>query len=168
MINALLITRILVPYDGSKQSENALHKALRLAENISEHSEITILTVVQRIVLPAMIEAPRFRSKITGEEIPAESLEKELCQQVKEAALKTLNDMKLKINRSHPNGRMKIKTKVVIGNPTDEIVKYAKEAATDMIIIGSVGRSGLSKLKLLGSVSRGVSERAPCPVMITR
>ena len=163
-----LVTRIIVPYDGSKPSENALCRALSLAENHSQSSEITVLNVVQKIALPAMIQAPRFRSKITGEEITAEILVKELGQQMKEAALKMLEEKKQEIIRAHPTGHIRTKTKVLIGQPTEEIVKYAKEASADMIIIGSVGRSGLSKLRTLGSVSRGVSERAPCPVMITR
>jgi nucleotide-binding universal stress UspA family protein len=36
----------------------------------------------------------------------------------------------------------------------------------DLIVIGNVGRSGISKIRMLGSVSRRVGERAPCPVMI--
>lgn len=164
----MLVTRILVPYDGSKPSENALTKALLLAENLSENSEITILHVIQKIELPPMIEAPRFRSKITGEEVTLERLMNEICQQMKDTALKILDDKKHELSRIHSKGRIKLKTKVVIGQPTDEIVRYARESSADMIIIGSLGRSGLAKLKILGSVSRGVSERAPCPVMITR
>jgi len=46
-----------------------------------------------------------------------------------------------------------------------EQVDGAKEKI-DLIIIGNVGRSGISKIRTLGSVSRSVSERAPCPAMI--
>jgi nucleotide-binding universal stress UspA family protein len=50
---------------------------------------------------------------------------------------------------------------------SDTIIRIAEKEHVDLIVIGNVGRSGISKLKSLGSVSRGVSERAPCPVMIT-
>jgi nucleotide-binding universal stress UspA family protein len=43
---------------------------------------------------------------------------------------------------------------------------HANEEKSDLIIIGSIGLGGVSKIKALGSVSRAVSERAKCSVMI--
>ena len=62
--------------------------------------------------------------------------------------------------------KIRIKTKVLIAYPAEEIVRYAKEENINQIVIGNIGLSGLSILKALGSVSRGVSERAKCPVLI--
>ena len=45
-------------------------------------------------------------------------------------------------------------------------IDFANKAKSDLIIIGSPGLDGFSKIKALGSVSRMVSERAKCPVMI--
>ena len=36
----------------------------------------------------------------------------------------------------------------------------------DLIIIGNIGLGGLSKVKALGSVSRGVAEKTMCPILI--
>ena len=52
------------------------------------------------------------------------------------------------------------------GPPADSIVDFANDQKVDLIVIGNVGLSGLSKVKALGSVSRSVSERASCPVLI--
>lgn len=49
---------------------------------------------------------------------------------------------------------------------SDTIIKVAEKEKIDLIVIGNVGRSGMSKIRVLGSVSRSVSERAPCAVMI--
>ena len=59
-----------------------------------------------------------------------------------------------------------ITTKVLAGHISETVVHFAKKEDVDLIVIGNVGRSGISKIRTLGSVSRSVSERAPCPVMI--
>jgi nucleotide-binding universal stress UspA family protein len=54
---------------------------------------------------------------------------------------------------------------VVTSNaPADAVAKYAKEARIDLIVIGTHGRSGMSRL-LLGSVAERVVRTAPCPVL---
>lgn len=158
--------KILVPYDGSNPSENAVKQAVKLANNFSDRSEIILLNVVQEVVLPpVMFETPRFRSKITGDEITTAGLAKELCQQMKEAGIKMLNEKRQQIMEKTSN-RIEVRTKVLIGYPSDKIIEYAKEENVDLIIIGNVGLSGMSKFRALGSVSRNVSERASCPVII--
>jgi len=47
-------------------------------------------------------------------------------------------------------------------------VLAAKKMKVDIIVIGSVGLTGIKKLKALGSVSRKVSELSDCPVLIIR
>ena len=54
------------------------------------------------------------------------------------------------------------------GNISQEILDFAKKKRATLIIIGSQGLAGISKLKTLGSVSRKVSELAHCPVLIVR
>ena|SRR5215831_19229155 len=48
-----------------------------------------------------------------------------------------------------------------------EIVKYAKNKRSDLIIMGTKGRTGLKKI-LLGSVAQGVVTHARCPVTVIR
>ena len=36
----------------------------------------------------------------------------------------------------------------------------------DLIVLGNVGLSGVSKVKALGSVSRAVVEKSVCPVLV--
>jgi nucleotide-binding universal stress UspA family protein len=158
--------KILVPYDGSKPSENAVKQAVELANNFSDRNEIILLNVVQEVQLPpVMFESPRFRSKITGDEITTAGLVKELCQQMKEDSIKMLNEKRQQISAKTRNDTG-VRTKVLIGYPSDKIIEYAKEENVDLIIIGNVGLSGASKFRALGSVSRNVSERASCPVII--
>ncbi|WP_420888039.1 universal stress protein [Candidatus Nitrosotenuis chungbukensis] len=57
---------------------------------------------------------------------------------------------------------------IVNGNIAEEILKTAKQKLIDLIVIGSQGLHGISKIKTLGSVSRRVSELADCAVLIVR
>jgi universal stress protein A len=53
------------------------------------------------------------------------------------------------------------------GGPIREIVEFAERENVDLIVMGSHGRTGISRL-LMGSVAEGVARRAPCPVMIVK
>ena len=53
------------------------------------------------------------------------------------------------------------------GDAAAEIVKAAKEWPADLIVVGSAGRSGVSRV-MLGSVAETIARTAPCPVLIVR
>jgi nucleotide-binding universal stress UspA family protein len=55
----------------------------------------------------------------------------------------------------------------VLGDVVARICEYVEETQIDQVLMGSHGRTGLSKL-LLGSVSVAVMERCTCPVTIYR
>jgi nucleotide-binding universal stress UspA family protein len=84
---------------------------------------------------------------------------------MKEAAAKMLSEKRQQIMEKAQK-RVGVGTKVLIGYPSDKILEYARDENVDLIIIGNVGLSGASKVKALGSVSRSISERAICPVII--
>lgn len=50
------------------------------------------------------------------------------------------------------------------GNTVDTLVKYVQDKEGDLIIIGTHGRKGLSKM-WLGSVAERVIKSAPCPTL---
>ena len=51
-----------------------------------------------------------------------------------------------------------------LGKPTDEIVRYAAEQKMDLIVMGTHGREGVTRM-VTGSVAEKVVRRAPCPVL---
>ena len=53
------------------------------------------------------------------------------------------------------------------GSPASEIVALAGELGAGLVLIGSRGLGGVKRL-VLGSVSEGVVQGAPCPVLVTR
>ena len=55
--------------------------------------------------------------------------------------------------------------KILQGEIVDEIVDYAKEKETEIIVIGTHGNKGIEKL-LLGSVAERVVKAAHCPTLV--
>ena len=53
------------------------------------------------------------------------------------------------------------------GDPAEEILAFAEQENVDMIVIGSHGRTGLSRL-LLGSIAEAVVRGAKCPVLTVK
>lgn len=62
---------------------------------------------------------------------------------------------------------IKCEHRELAGEPVEEIVAFAIQEQVDMIVMGSHGRTGLSRL-LMGSVAEGVVRHAPCPVLIVK
>ena len=52
-------------------------------------------------------------------------------------------------------------------SPANAICEYAKEVHADLIVMGTHGRSGVSRF-LMGSVAEHVVRLAPCPVLVVR
>jgi nucleotide-binding universal stress UspA family protein len=53
------------------------------------------------------------------------------------------------------------------GDAASELIAVAKETDADLIVVGTRGRTGLTRL-LLGSVARNVVQHAPCSVLVVR
>jgi len=57
--------------------------------------------------------------------------------------------------------------KLLVGNPADAIVHEAEAEGADLIVMGTHGRTGLTRL-LMGSVAEAVVRRAKCPVLTVK
>jgi nucleotide-binding universal stress UspA family protein len=59
---------------------------------------------------------------------------------------------------------MRVETGLLTGSPAGNILAYAREKYIDLIVIGTHGRTGISR-DILGSVAETVVRLAPCPVL---
>ena len=151
-----IFSRILVPYDGSKYSKRALAKAIEIAKkDVSKIDIISIMSVdyiqppggLLGMVTPSSVNAiKRITASVKKE------TEKMLASQASKCRLEGI----------------KTDYKVLTGNISEQILKYACQKKISLIVIGSQGLHGIKKLKVLGSTSRKVSELANCPVLIVR
>jgi nucleotide-binding universal stress UspA family protein len=153
--------KILVPYDGSEPSDKALDHAVHIAK-MSGKSEVILLYVIAEFPTYHFIERPA-RSIKTGEKTTVSQYLKEVYELMEESANDVLDKKKEDIKKTTG---LEIGTKLLTGHISNSIIDFAAKEKDDLIVIGHVGRSGMSKIRSLGSVSRSVSERAPCPVMI--
>ena len=153
--------KILVPYDNSEPSNKALEHAANIA-NMSGGSEVILLYVIAEFPTYHFIDRPA-RSIKTGEKIMLSQYLKEVYELMQESANDVLEKKKEELKKT---AGLDIRIKLMTGHISNSIIDFAVSEKVDLIVIGNVGRSGMLKLKTLGSVSRSVSERAPCPVMI--
>lgn len=149
--------KILVPYDGTIYSDNAVKVAVEYARLI-KGAEVTLLYVVPEVHLPP---SHGYGMRLPGIKSTREYL-KEVYQKIKSDA----SDMLSQKKQEFVDAGIGVHIKVTIGGPTEQILATASDEGTDLIIMGSMGRSGIARLKTLGSVSRSISERSPCAVML--
>jgi nucleotide-binding universal stress UspA family protein len=73
------------------------------------------------------------------------------------------------ITRNAEQMKVQVKTDVIDSSLSvvAAIVNYADREKAELIVIGTRGRSGVSKM-LLGSVASGVITYAPCPVLVVK
>ncbi|MFB6220631.1 MAG: universal stress protein [Halolamina sp.] len=140
---------VLVPVDGSPQSEDALEHALEQFPD----ADITALTAVDPIAA-GYAAAPG--PDATG--YPGEWTE-----QAEERADTILNQAA----EIAADAGSQVDTVKVTDRPARAIVGYAEEHDVDHLVIGSHGRTGVTRI-LLGSVAEKVVRRAPCPVTVVR
>ena len=57
--------------------------------------------------------------------------------------------------------------RLTMGDPAGEIVRIAADEGAEMIVLGTHGRTGMTRL-LMGSVAEAIVRRAPCPVLVYR
>lgn len=56
---------------------------------------------------------------------------------------------------------------ILKGNPAEKIIDFAEEHEVDMIVVGSLGKSGIERF-MTGSVSEKVFRNAKVPVLVVR
>jgi nucleotide-binding universal stress UspA family protein len=145
--------RILVAVDGSDTAQLALRQAIELARG--QRSRLRLMHVVDELTgggqRAATLDEFWRAARIAGERI-LESAQAQAAKAGVEA------ETKLVENRTFG---------AVIRRVSNLIVDEAKRWPADLVVIGSHGRRGLSKL-LLGSVADGVLRTSPAPVLLIR
>ena len=141
------IQKILFATDFSDPAEKAQQYAQELAERLN--TELHLLHVVVPVAVPAL-GAPSV-GYIEDTAVMAE---------LEESALRDMNAL------FDPQWRAQhhVVSNVRIGTPVFEILQYANEQKIDLIVLGTLGRTGLSHL-LLGSVAENIVRKAHCPVL---
>jgi nucleotide-binding universal stress UspA family protein len=139
---------ILVAVDASEAAKAALAHACDLAK--AGKAKMTLVNVVDvsKLLAVAGYETP----------YPVDTIEV-----MREDSKQVLEDAK---NACSGDG-IAVTATTCEGDAVDEILKAAKDTGADLIVLGTHGRQGLSRL-FIGSVAEGVLRRADVPVLVVR
>ncbi len=152
-MDKIKIKKILAPTDLSELSQVGVRYALELAKALG--AEVTVYHVVSSDELIRYGE--EIGQKLTTSDTfrpPFPILEK---YQI--ALSRFLTD-----HFSDLVPWLKVREKVELGKPDENIVDWAKTEGSDLIVISTHGRTGLSHM-VMGSVTEKVVRTAPCPVL---
>jgi nucleotide-binding universal stress UspA family protein len=139
----LPIRTVLHPTDFSPRSEYAFHLACALARDYGARLILAHAKMPPVVVYGDMGAAP-------GEPEGYDAVLRE------------------KLDRIEPfDPKIPVERYFVQGDPAGEIVRLAKEHQCDLIVMGTHGRTGLSRL-LMGSVAEQVLRKAHCPVLTVK
>ena len=136
------VKKILFPTDFSTASDAALVHAENLAKQSS--ADLIILHI---------------------EEPPLAYGGGELYYGLPEPSSERILEMLHNVCPSDPE--LTFEHRLVMGDPATEIVRVAEKETAELIVLGTHGRTGLSRI-LMGSVAEAVVRHAPCPVLIYR
>jgi nucleotide-binding universal stress UspA family protein len=144
-------TRILVPTDFSRDSDKALKQALDIAKQ--NNAKIFLLHVI---------------GKHIQQSVDVYSIDYRVVQDM-EAQIRTTAEENLKkqLERFPQRQGIEITTNIRNGVAYEEILKEQEENNIDLIVLASLGRTGLAKY-LLGNVARIVLKEAKCHVLLTK
>jgi nucleotide-binding universal stress UspA family protein len=149
-----MISKILVATDGSETALKASRYAVKLAKQLG--ASITIMSVVDKRILPSYYFGPPEATAI----YMTETVEDDL----REAAKRYVGRVKKFCEKKAVSCRSVIPS----GHPVEEIIKEAERSRSNLIILGSHGKSALAAV-FLGSVTYGVVHKdTRVPVLIVR
>jgi nucleotide-binding universal stress UspA family protein len=141
-----MFERILVAFDGSPQSREACRASLELAERF--HSSVTVVTVH-----PASKEPSDGHLESL---VPIDAEGRSLSTLIEQMQRDALS------RKIPPLAHVSLQGDVV---PT--LLDYLRDHPQDLLVTGSRALSRGRRL-LLGSVSSGLVDEAPCPVLVVR
>ena len=145
------IKKITVAMDGSEESRRAADMAISIASKYS-----ATLTVFYVKFPPDYLLYPELSAPPPAPPIPSN---------IVTAEREWLNEIQEKASAHHVRSNEKLI--VSTRSPQSEIVDFADADKSDLIVLGTRGRSGFKKI-LLGSVASGVVTYSSCPVLVVR
>jgi nucleotide-binding universal stress UspA family protein len=141
---AMPLQLILHPTDFSEQAQAAFHVACTLGRDYAARVIVLHVAPSALTVLGGMEAVP-----MLPEEYDTSSLEE-----------------RVRAMRS-PHASVQLEPRVMEGDAVASILQVAKDCGCNLIVMGTHGRTGLSRL-LMGSVAEQVVRKATCPVITVK
>ena len=149
---------IVVGVDFSSTGDLAFERALELGA-ARPNAEIHAVNVVRTFGAGVQLELP-------GSPGYTSMSLAEAAAQLRDFAQQRARTFFASADRD-PNNMPRLVTHIRLDAPADEIAQLAADVGADLVIVGTHGRRGLSRV-LMGSVAEGVVRMAPCTVLVAR
>lgn len=142
--------KVLLATDGSEHSIRAARLLHRMAQNDPE-MEVTVLHVVP---LPDVLSPAAAAGAPMTVPLQVDEYLKEQLEHVLDVTVAALDLPPERVRRAH-----------AIGHAVESILIEARQGRYDLVVLGRRGLSPIREL-FVGSVSKGVLNGTPCPVLI--
>ncbi len=143
-----MLNKIMIATDGSDASRHAASMAISLAKQSAGKVIAVYVVDIQRLA-----------------HLPGYTTLHGLKKSLLDVMLKEGEEAVVHIEDKSKDEGVSFEKVILKGNPSDELLRYTKELGADILVIGSIGRTGISKF-LLGSVAEKVVRHAEVPVMV--
>ena len=142
--------KILVGVDDSPYAQAAVEFVKKM--HWPEGTRVLVLSVVRPMVgayLEAYVPGPDYAVKIEEEQ------------------MQHFQDLTARNQRELKAAGLAAEARAVRGDPREVLLVAARADGSDLIVVGSHGRTGIAKL-LIGSVASHIVTHAPCSVMVVK
>ena len=143
------IQHILVPVDYSNCSRESLRFAVGLAQKLQASLDVVHVWDRPSYVSDALLVTHPDRSSGSLVDFIRNNAQRDMDQFLKETEL--------------PSG-FTVVGRLIEGDPASSLLKELKSSNHDLVVVGTHGRTGLSRL-LLGSVAEKLNRLSPVPVL---
>ena len=141
--------KILVATDGSENAGRAMLSGIDIAKKLG--AKVYAVCVVPTHPSSSM----PIGSRMMRWEVPFKIMMEEATKAVEQIA------------DACSSSGVEVETVILEGHPAEEIIKYAEDSNMDLIVMGSLGKTGLTRL-LIGSVAEEVLRHSKVDVMVSK
>ena len=142
--------KVLIAVDDSSFSDETINFVRRFP--LDRDTEMVVLSVARS---PVMLSTDMYAAAV--------SYDDELMKMELERHRTVASRAETRLKEVHP----KTRSLVTYGDPRIEIIETAAAEKADLVVVGSHGRTGLSKL-IMGSVASYVATHVPCSVLVVK
>ena len=145
-MSSKLYKKILIATDGSEYTKNSIDYGIDLAKNTQ--AKLHVIYVIDTAAFASLPMDAAWESMY------------ELLKQEGDEATRYVAE------KAESEG-LEVEKLTVEGHPAEEIIKYAEKNSMSLIVMGTLGKSGLDRF-LLGSVAEKVVRASKIPVLVVR
>ncbi len=143
-----MLSKIMIATDGSEASRNAANRGIILAKlSAGKVIAVYVVDTSRLIQLHGYTSLHGFKESLL------------------DAMLKEGDEAVSYIEKKSKQEGVPFEKAILKGNPAEELLRYSKESGVDVLVMGSIGRTGISRF-LLGSVAEKVIRHSEVPVMV--